>query len=264
MRNISFLKQSGVNVDKSLEIFGDIETYNDTLGEFLISIEDKLAKLKGFMDAKDMANYAIYVHSLKSDARNFGFEELEQIAQEQEMKSKINDSYYIIENFDKLAQVVLKTKNIVKAYMSDVDKLSTEKIVSNTDSYDSKTILVVDDSNIIRNFVKRIFSDDYAVGVAEDGEEAIDIIEKNKNNSNIVAILLDLNMPKVDGFKVLDYMQENNLFEKIPVSIISGDSTKETIDRAFTYKIVDMLSKPFNNDDVKRVVEKTILYQNMK
>ncbi len=264
MRNISFLKQSGVNVDKSLEIFGDIETYNDTIGEFLISIEDKLTKLKGFMDAKDMANYAIYVHSLKSDARNFGFEELEQIAQEQEMKSKMNDSYYIIENFDKLAQVVLKTKNIVKAYMSDVDKLSTEKIVSNTDGYDSKTILVVDDSNIIRNFVKRIFSDDYAVGVAEDGAEAIDIIEKNKSNNNIVAILLDLNMPKVDGFKVLDYMQENNLFEKIPVSIISGDSTKETIDRAFTYKIVDMLSKPFNNDDVKRVVEKTILYQNMK
>ena len=264
MRNISFLKQNGVNVEKSLEIFGDIETYNDTIGEFLISIEDKLSKLASYKDSKDMTNYAIFVHSLKSDARNFGFEELEQVALEQEMKSKANDTYYIIENFAKLVQAVSKTKNIVKAYMNDVDKLGTEKIVSNDGLYTTKTILVVDDSNIIRNFVKRIFSADYAVGTAEDGAQAIDIIAKNKDNNNICAILLDLNMPKVDGFKVLDYMQDNNLFDKIPVSIISGDSSKETIDKAFTYKIVDMLGKPFNNDDVKRVVEKTILYQNMK
>ena len=70
-------------------------------------------------------------------------------------------------------------------------------------------------------------------------------------------------MPNVDGFAVLEYMKENNLFTKIPVSIISGDSSKETIDRAFTYQIVDMLGKPFNESDVKRVVEKTILYKQM-
>lgn len=264
MRNISYLKQNGVNVDKSLEIFGDIETYNETIGEFLISIEDKLAKLASYKDAKDMANYAIYVHSLKSDARNFGFEQLQQIAYDHEMKSKSNDFYYIMENFDKLTEAVLKTENIVKNYMSDITTLGSEKVLPADDIYDTKTILVADDSNIIRNFVKRIFSDDYAVGIAKDGAEAIDVISKNKDNGNIVALLLDLNMPKVDGFKVLDYMQENNLFDTIPVSIISGDSSKETIDRAFKYKIVDMLGKPFNNSDVKRVVEKTILYQEMK
>ena len=264
MRNISYLKQNGVNVDKSLEIFGDIETYNETIGEFLISIEDKLAKLASYKDAKDMANYAIYVHSLKSDARNFGFEQLQQIAYDHEMKSKSNDFYYIMENFDKLTEAVLKTENIVKNYMSDITTLGSEKVLPADDIYDTKTILVADDSNIIRNFVKRIFSDDYAVGIAKDGAEAIDVISKNKDNGNIVALLLDLNMPKVDGFKVLDYMQENNLFDTIPVSIISGDSSKETIDRAFKYKIVDMLGKPFNNAEVKRVVEKTILYQEMK
>ena len=169
-----------------------------------------------------------------------------------------------MENFDKLTEAVLKTENIVKNYMSDITTLGSEKVLPADDIYDTKTILVADDSNIIRNFVKRIFSDDYAVGIAKDGAEAIDVISKNKDNGNIVALLLDLNMPKVDGFKVLDYMQENNLFDTIPVSIISGDSSKETIDRAFKYKIVDMLGKPFNNSDVKRVVEKTILYQEMK
>ena len=118
----------------------------------------------------------------------------------------------------------------------------------------------MDDSNIIRNFVKRIFSDTYNVGACSDGEEAIRIIKANMENDFIETILLDLNMPKVDGFAVLDFMKENNLFKKMPVSIISGDSTKETIDRAFTYEIVDMLGKPFNEQNIKSVVEKTLIY----
>ena len=80
----------------------------------------------------------------------------------------------------------------------------------------------------------------------------------------IVAILLDLNMPRKDGFAVLDYMKQNNLFEKIPVSIISGDSSKETIERAFTYPIVDMLEKPFSDKSVKVIVDKTIWFKDMK
>ena len=127
--------------------------------------------------------------------------------------------------------------------------------------YKEKTILVVDDSNIIRNFVKRIFSDKFNIGMAEDGEEAIRIIKANKDNDFIETILLDLNMPKVDGFKVLEYMRQNDLLNKMPVSIISGDSSKETIDRAFTYDIVDMINKPFNEKSIKSVIEKTMIYK---
>ena len=129
--------------------------------------------------------------------------------------------------------------------------------------FDKETILVVDDSNIVRNFVKRIFSDKYEVATANDGDEALNIIKANEDNNNIISILLDLNMPKANGFKVLDYMKEHNLLEKEPVSIISGDSSKETIDRAFTYGIVDMLEKPFTQEDIKRVVEKNIYYRNI-
>ena len=71
-------------------------------------------------------------------------------------------------------------------------------------------------------------------------------------------------MPRKDGFAVLDYMKKNNLFEKIPVSIISGDSSKETIERAFTYPIVDMLEKPFSDKSVKIIVDKTIWFKDMK
>ena len=47
----------------------------------------------------------------------------------------------------------------------------------------------------------------------------------------------------------------------MPVSIISGDSSKETIDRAFTYQIVDMINKPFNEKSIKSVIEKTLIYK---
>ncbi len=65
-------------------------------------------------------------------------------------------------------------------------------------------------------------------------------------------------MPKVDGFKVLEYFKFNNLFDKIPVSIITGIDNKETLEKVFEYPIIDVLSKPFNEANVKRLVEKTI------
>ena len=268
MKDINYLKANGVDIDKSLELFGDIETYNETIGEFLHGLNEKIEKLNNYKAVGDMGQYAIYVHSLKSDAKYFGFFTLADIAYEHEMKSKANDYYYVSNNFQKLIDEVEKTKLIVEQYMSDEPvQVSTTTAAApaapTAEVYDKKTILVVDDSNIVRNFVNRIFSDQYGVGSAEDGQEAIDILEANKDNNNIICILLDLNMPRVNGFKVLDYLKENNLFTKCPTSIISGDSSKETIDRAFTYGIVDMLGKSFNADDVKRVVEKNIYYKEM-
>ena len=71
-------------------------------------------------------------------------------------------------------------------------------------------------------------------------------------------MLLDLNMPESDGFTVLNYFKNNNLFKKYPIVIISGDDTKDTINKAFTYDIVDMLNKPFTGDKIKSMVERMI------
>ena len=51
-------------------------------------------------------------------------------------------------------------------------------------------------------------------------------------------------MPKVDGFAVLDFLKQNGLLSKMPVTIISGDSSSDAINKAFTYEIVDMINKP--------------------
>jgi len=120
-----------------------------------------------------------------------------------------------------------------------------------------KSIIVADDSSIIVNIVRKAFEGQYNVLSASNGREAIEII-RNTNPTEIVGMLLDLNMPEVDGFTVLEYMNNYQLFNRIPVSIITGDDDMDVINRAFKYNIIDMLKKPFTVDNVKKIVEKTI------
>ena len=123
-----------------------------------------------------------------------------------------------------------------------------------------KAIIVADDSMIIRNIIEKAIGEEYTVLKASNGKEAIKHITDKKYD--IVGMLLDLNMPEADGFVVLNYFKNNNLFKKYPIVIISGDDTKETIDRAFAYDIVDMLNKPFSGDNVKNMIGKMITFKN--
>lgn len=123
-----------------------------------------------------------------------------------------------------------------------------------------KAIIVADDSMIVKNIVEKAIDDEYMVLKASNGKEAIKHITDKKYE--IVGILLDLNMPESDGFMVLNYFKNNNLFKKYPIVIISGDDTKETIQKAFTYDIVDMLNKPFSKDNISNMVNKIINFRN--
>lgn len=261
MKDVNLLTSNGVNVEKSLELFGDTETYNDTLHDFLSEVEGKLAKIKSFKEIADMSNYAILVHSLKSDAKYFGFEKLAELAYNHEMESKANNMYYVTDHYDELIEEANRIVSLVKQYMgiatSDSVSVEVKPLVIK-----DKTILVVDDSNVVRNFVYKIFNDEYDVLIANDGAEALDIIRSNVDDK-IVGMLLDLNMPNVDGFQVLDYFKQANLFNRIPVAIITGEGTQTNVEKAYQYPIVDMLQKPFNEVNIKNIVNKLIMVRNM-
>lgn len=254
--DVNILKNNGVDVDQSLELFGDMETYNETLEEFLNGVNEKLDNIEKYKEASDMANYAILVHSLKSDSKYLGFTKLAELSYNHEMASKANNIDYVYVNYDILMDEARRIVKVASEYMGKEVKLNVAENNDNTPK--DQTILVVDDSSIISNFVKKIFNDTYNVLIATDGKEALNIIS---TTDNIVAMLLDLNMPNVNGFEVLEYFRNNSLFTKIPVAIITGEDSRENINRAFTYPIADVLSKPFNERDVKRVVEKTIQYK---
>ena len=257
MKDVNLLINNGIDVNKSLELFGDMETYNETLSEFLDSVDDKMEALHKYKEASDLPNYAIYAHSLKSDARYLGFTNLAEIALNHEMAGKNNDVNYVFNNYDAFVNEVKRIIKIVCDYVGVKDDILIEEVKVHSD----KVILVVDDSDIVRNFVKKIFNDMYEVKFANDGKEALNYIVNDTENK-IIGMLLDLNMPNVNGFEVLEYFDKHSLFSRVPVSIVTGDDYRETVERVFAYPVVDILTKPFNERDIKRVVEKTLSRKN--
>lgn len=125
---------------------------------------------------------------------------------------------------------------------------------------DRQQVLIVDDEEVNRVILKQIFEDEFDTLEAADGQNAIYQIE---NNQNITLILLDVIMPVMDGFKVLEYMKEHELIEKIPVILITGESVKDSEDKAYSFGVADVMHKPFYPHIVRRRSKNIIeLYQN--
>ena len=269
MYNVNILKDNGIEVDKGLELLGDMDMYNSILKEFYNGYYDRMKKIEFYKLNSDMVNYAIDVHSLKSDSKYLGITELADLAYKHEMASKAGDIISVNNHYNELVIEGNRVITVIKDYFTQ-GSVETKVIVSN-DVEDTimitnedinhfkQAILIADDSSIIRDFIKEIFNDKYEVLMASDGQQVINIVN---SSINIATLLLDLNMPNVDGFKVLEYFKEKDLFKKIPVSIISGANDKQSIDKAFSYNIVDILNKPFDMNNVKMVVEKTISFSN--
>lgn len=255
MKDVNILIEGGADINKALELFGEMDMYEATLNDFLAEVENKLNRIEKYREENNMPSYAIEVHSLKSDARYLGFSKLAELAYQHELKSKENDIMFVYDNYEELITEARRVINVCKRYLGRevIDDLESAM----TETVKSEAILVVDDSNIVANFIKKIFNSKYQVITAADGAIAIEEIKKDINNK-IVACLLDLNMPNVNGFEVLDYFKANNLFVKILVSIITGNDDRDSVDKAFMYPIVDLLTKPFNERDVKRIIDKTI------
>ena len=285
MKDTSILTSAGADISKSLELLGDMNMYNDVLKEFLDMIDDKIDKLNNYKSVNDMANYAIEVHALKSDVRYLGFMALGDKAYELEMFSKQNDLAGVSSKHDSLIVDVARMVSACKKYMYGTDDNKEEEKVINeiltapsemdpmseallyqgssvkkkaSTSQKAGTILIVDDSTMVANFIKKVFEKEYDVFIFNDGFGAINYCSNEERRSKIKACLLDLNMPNVDGFEVLDHFKENNYFVKLPVVVISGVESPETIERAKSYPIVEVLAKPFNERDIEMALHKCL------
>ena len=119
-----------------------------------------------------------------------------------------------------------------------------------------KKILIVDDSEMNRDILTGMLEDEYEIVEAEDGEKAIEIMKEGRFGFSIV--LLDITMPKLDGFGVLRVMQEQNWLKELPVIIISAETSNEYIGRAYEMGASDYFSRPFDARIVISRVRNTI------
>ena len=117
-------------------------------------------------------------------------------------------------------------------------------------------ILLVDDSAMSRMILKEILSGDYSILEAENGQECLEKMQAEAGN--IALVLLDINMPVMDGFEVLKAMNVNHTIEDIPVIMISSDDSDAAIRRSYELGASDYVTRPFDARIVYRRVTNTI------
>lgn len=118
------------------------------------------------------------------------------------------------------------------------------------------TILVVDDSPMNRMLLRDILEEDYTIVEAEDGEEAVEALAESYRDIDLV--ILDIMMPKLDGFGVLDAMNENGWIDRCPVVTISADGSADYVEHAYDLGVTDFITRPFDELVVRHRVRNTI------
>ena len=130
------------------------------------------------------------------------------------------------------------------------------------ESTDKLKILIVDDSELNRELLAGMLEDEYEIYQVENGKKAIDILEENREQFKLV--LLDINMPVMDGYEVLSIMKRRKWLDKLPVIVISAEISGESVKKAYELGVSDYFVRPFNVAIVLRRVRNTItLYDNI-
>lgn len=125
-----------------------------------------------------------------------------------------------------------------------------------------QTILIVDDAEMNRMMLCDMLGDQYDYVEAADGREALRILEKNVA---IDLVMLDINMPEMNGFEVLEEMNRYHWIQEIPVIMITAEESVESMEHAYSLGVTDYIPRPFNLYIVRRRVENTLnLYVNQK
>ena len=122
-----------------------------------------------------------------------------------------------------------------------------------------QSVLIVDDSELNRKMLGQMLGSRFDIAEAASGEACLQLLEQNATGISIV--LLDIHMPGIDGFTVLEEMNQKNLLEQIPVIMISSEDTVDAVRRVFDLGASDYISRPFDAKVVyQRIINTIQLY----
>jgi len=138
--------------------------------------------------------------------------------------------------------------------MMEFTKQNQPSSQSNSKSISEKdgNILVIDDELGPRESIRMVFKDTHNVSLAEDGFKGIEILKRE----DIDVIILDLKMPKINGIETLKKIRE--IDKDVPVIILTGYGDVDSAKKAIHYGTMEFLSKPFNVEDIIKIVNKAI------
>ncbi len=118
-----------------------------------------------------------------------------------------------------------------------------------------RTILIVDDSDIDRTILKTILDEEFEIIEKNSGFAAINFLRSNKDELD--ALLLDISMPAVDGFDVLQFMKDSNILD-ISVFLITSEATVTNVQKATQYGVTEFIRKPFNKEYITKRIKQQV------
>ena len=122
--------------------------------------------------------------------------------------------------------------------------------------------VIVDDVELNREILSEMLSDEYTVVQGENGREALEVIEQNADR--VAVLLLDLVMPVMDGFAVLEELRKTGRIRQFPVLIISGETDFEAEEKCLSMGVTDFIKKPFSPELVRRRVTNSVSLSNYR
>lgn len=162
----------------------------------------------------------------------------------------------IIIDKEPLQNGVIRADKLMYTAKNYKNTVITDKEKQDDDAEDKLNILIVDDSELNREILSSMLGGGFNVLEADCGEKCIQMLEQY--GTGISIILLDIVMPGISGFDVLNYMNDNHLIDDIPVIMISSDNSADSVREAYEMGVSDFISRPFDAKVVHHRVFNTI------
>ena len=156
----------------------------------------------------------------------------------------------------KADQCMYQAKTSKNMVVTESDLQHETQNIANPSAAHKYKLLIVDDSEMNREILSSILGDEFDILEAADGKECISVIRKY--GRDIALVLLDIVMPEMDGFEVLEFMNKHEWIDDIPVIMISSEDSAASVKKAYEMGVSDYINRPFDVEVVHRRVFNTI------
>lgn len=241
------------------------DIYYDVMKSYASQGKKYIGVLNDLLAQSDWGDYAIIVHAIKNTSSTVGAKGLSSIAFQLERvarKHQVNEVKELHNGFIKeLARAVDEAEKIVFLHDS---KLAMDKQVEKGYNHDAGmlqgTILMIDDDSTNLTLGQSFLSDEYRVIGVKSGEMAFRYLRKNIPD----IILLDITMPGMDGFQIMDRLKSEFSYADIPVVFLTSDRSVATEEKCFEAGGIDFIGKPFVPEVMKQRVRRILELESYK
>lgn len=235
---------------------GEESFYREMLVSYLES--DKREDLAKAFGEENAENYRILVHALKSTSLTIGAVELSEQAKALEIAAKNNDWEYIRNNHEETLEVYNILRERIDGAINGKERL--DNIWTETEEKREFHILMVDDDAMNLAIGERMLGGRFKLTCAKSGTEAMKLLSEIHPD----LIMLDIHMPDMNGFEVMDWLNKQEDLKEIPVVFLTADSDRDVEVQGLKKGAKEYIQKPFVADIMIERVTRLLEFERLK